>query len=84
MSNCAATSLFFFLEVQSKTLKSLLKKATDTFASAKLKFYLTFRVLGTVESRVLSDSARLDLLPSAGTSLLDYKRGVPVARPHGG
>jgi hypothetical protein len=30
------------------------------------------------------DLAQLGYLPSAGTSLLDYKRGVPVARPHGG
>jgi hypothetical protein len=29
-------------------------------------------------------SARLDVLPSAGRSLLDYKRGVPVARPQRG
>jgi hypothetical protein len=32
----------------------------------------------------LSDFARLDFLPSAGTSLLDYKRGVSVARSGGG
>jgi hypothetical protein len=25
--------------------------------------------------------AQLDVLPSAGTSLLDYKKGVPVGRP---
>jgi hypothetical protein len=26
----------------------------------------------------------MDILPSTGTSLLDYKRGTPVERPHGG
>jgi hypothetical protein len=39
---------------------------------------------GTVECRVWSHLAQLDFLPSAGTSLLDYKRGLPVARPRGG
>jgi hypothetical protein len=39
---------------------------------------------GTVEVGAMSTSVRLDVLPSAGTSLLDYKRGVPVARPLGG
>jgi hypothetical protein len=42
------------------------------------------RVLGTVGIGALPIPARLGYLPSAGTSLLDYKRGVPVARPHGG
>jgi hypothetical protein len=32
----------------------------------------------------LPHPARLDSLTSAGTFLLDYERGVPVARPHGG
>jgi hypothetical protein len=41
-------------------------------------------VLGTVRTGILPSPARLGYLPSAGTSLLDYKRGVPVARPHGG
>jgi hypothetical protein len=39
---------------------------------------------GTVGCGVWAHLARLDFLPSAGTSLLDYKRGVPVARPLGG
>jgi hypothetical protein len=46
--------------------------------------YSPIRVLGTVGSGVSPLPARLDDLPSAGTSLLDYKRGVPIARPHGG
>jgi hypothetical protein len=32
----------------------------------------------------LPHPVRLDSLTSAGTSLLDYERGVPVARPHRG
>jgi hypothetical protein len=39
---------------------------------------------GTVGCGALAHPARLDYLPSAGTSLLDYKRGVLVARPRGG
>jgi hypothetical protein len=39
---------------------------------------------GTVGCSAWAHPARLDFLPSAGTSLLDYERGVPVARPHGG
>jgi hypothetical protein len=38
-------------------------------------------VLRTTEFRSF---VRLGALPSAGTSLLDYKRGVPVARPRKG
>jgi hypothetical protein len=41
-------------------------------------------VLGTVGIGALPIPARLGYLPSAGTSRLDYERGVPVARPHGG
>jgi hypothetical protein len=33
---------------------------------------------------IVPDPARLGYLPSAGTSLLDNKRGVSAARPHGG
>jgi hypothetical protein len=36
---------------------------------------------GTVCSSILALQARLAFLASAGTPLLDYKRGVPVARP---
>jgi hypothetical protein len=39
---------------------------------------------GIVGCGVLPHPARLDSLTSAGTSLLDFKRGVPVAQPHGG
>jgi ribosomal protein S8E len=42
------------------------------------------RVLGTVGIGALPIPAQLGYLPSAGTSLLEYKRDVPVARPHGG
>jgi hypothetical protein len=41
-------------------------------------------VLGTVGIGILPSPARLGYLPSAGTSLLDNKRGVSAARPHGG
>jgi hypothetical protein len=40
-------------------------------------------VLGTVGIGALPIPVPLGYLPSAGTSLLDYKRGVTVARPHG-
>jgi hypothetical protein len=46
--------------------------------------YIPSSVLGTVGIGVLPIPARPGYLPSAGTSLLDYKRGVPVAQPHGG
>jgi hypothetical protein len=41
-------------------------------------------VLGTVGTGSLPSPARLGYQPSAGTSLLDNKRGVPVARSLGG
>jgi hypothetical protein len=47
-------------------------------------FFFFLPVLGTVGIGILPVPARLGYLPSAGTSLLDNKRGVPVARPHGG
>jgi hypothetical protein len=64
------------------------RKENHAFASASASFLKTFLpflpVLGTVGIGVLPILARLGYLPSAGTSLLDYKRDVPVARPHGG
>jgi hypothetical protein len=42
------------------------------------------RVLGTVGTGSLPSPARLGYQPSAGTSLLDNKRGVSAARPLGG
>jgi hypothetical protein len=50
----------------------------------KTLFFFRPVCFGTVGCGVLPHPAWLDSLNSAGTSLLDYKRGVPVARPHGG
>jgi hypothetical protein len=47
-------------------------------------FFKFLPLLGTVGIGILPIPARLGYLPSAGTSLLDNKRGVSVARPHGG
>jgi hypothetical protein len=54
------------------------REETEALASATPPFPMCY---GTVEVGALSTSARLDVLPSAGTSLLDYERDVPVARP---
>jgi hypothetical protein len=68
--------------------------ATDTLASAYdtrpnvlLSFFSNLFLSISVKELLgagLPHPARLDYLPSAGPSLLDYKRGVPVARPQGG
>jgi hypothetical protein len=64
------------------------RKENHAFASAGasfLKIFLLFLpVLGAVGMGFLPILARLGYLPSASTSLLDFKRDVPVARPHGG
>jgi hypothetical protein len=70
--------------------KKLCEKRRKNFGGGncqvQFKTLLFFRPVcfGTVGCGVLPHPARLDDLPSAGTSLLDYERGVPVARPHGG
>jgi hypothetical protein len=64
------------------------RKENHAFASASASFIKTFvlflPVFGTVGIGVLPILARLGYLLSAGTSLLDYKRDVPIAHPHGG
>jgi hypothetical protein len=57
----------------------------DTKCNLRHSFLLPLPVCcGTVGCGAWALPARTDFLPSAGTSLLDYERGVPVARPHGG
>jgi hypothetical protein len=64
------------------------RKENHAFVSASASFLNTFLlflpVLVTVRIGVWPILARLGYLPHAGTSLLDYKRDVPVAQPHGG
>jgi hypothetical protein len=57
----------------------------DTKCNLRHPFLFPLPVcFGTVGCGAWAHPVRLDFLPSAGTSLLDYKMGVPVARPHGG
>jgi hypothetical protein len=76
------------VKVKEERSKEDAKKRKENHAVASASFLKTFLlflpVLGTVGIGVLPILARLGYLPSAGTSLLDYKRDMPVARPHGG
>jgi hypothetical protein len=61
---------------------SLRRRSGDT--KCNLRHYALTLTTVTVGCGVLPHPAGLDSLTSTGTSLLDYERGVPVARPYGG
>jgi hypothetical protein len=89
--DCCTTSRRFGSE-EEKRKKSSSTSATISVTVCAQKNFSRLRVslsplqkcFGTVWCGVLPHPARLDSLPSAGMSPLDYKRGVPVARPQGG
>jgi hypothetical protein len=56
----------------------------ECYCHFSFKTFLQSSVLRNCWVRGSAPPGAAGVLTSTGTSLLDYKRGVPVARPHGG